>query len=349
MKSKKGVVEVQFNWIFILIAGALILAFFISLVAKQKTTSDLSAKAKISVDLEAILTGAGSSRGTVNIIDIPKAEIEFYCGSYMIGGISRDAKEIIFAPSLIKGTKLIAWSLGWDVPYRVTNFLYLTSPEARYILVGTGDLFLEINKTIPDKINKEWYPTKPTDTFPLIVQSKNNYKVKFVLFDTIITSNVDISALSKMPDDDVTAIKINGDINSGEITFYKKQGGSWKGTGEGTSYYLGKESLIGAIFSEYKDIETEKVYDCIMKKAFKRLDIVSQIYASRSNEIKNTVTDTTCAGIHSSANIDLISISDISAALSQSFPNTLNDIVGKASNLKNLNDNAQSYSCPLIY
>jgi len=59
--KKKGVIEVQFNWIFILIIGAIILFFFFSIVKTQKTVSEKKISTTVRRDIRAILTGAGVS------------------------------------------------------------------------------------------------------------------------------------------------------------------------------------------------------------------------------------------------------------------------------------------------
>ena len=77
MDMKKGVIEVQFNWIFVLIVGAIILAFFVSIVMKQKDLSSGRLGTKLATDLETITTGAEVSVGTAQLIKVPNSLIEF--------------------------------------------------------------------------------------------------------------------------------------------------------------------------------------------------------------------------------------------------------------------------------
>ena len=46
MKNKKGF-EMQFNWIFVLVAGMVILLFFTMVVVEQKGVSETTAKATV--------------------------------------------------------------------------------------------------------------------------------------------------------------------------------------------------------------------------------------------------------------------------------------------------------------
>ena len=137
--KKRGVIELQFNWIFILIAGAIIFVFFISIVNKQREFSEIKSSGTIITNLESILTGAQISTNTVNIVDMPKVDIGFECNRFFIGPVPKQTKgNVIFSPNLLKGSQIITWALDWNIPYRVTNFLYITDPELRYIIVNNS-------------------------------------------------------------------------------------------------------------------------------------------------------------------------------------------------------------------
>ena len=237
----KKAFEMQFNWIFVLVAGAAILLFFTVVVVKQKGVAETSTKATVLKSIEAIITGASVSTDTTNIINIPNSNIEVSCGRISLDEVSKQYQSLIlFAPSLIKGDRLITQTLGFSAPYKATNLLYMTSQQLRYIIIGNTDLAKEINKSLPVELKKEFYETLP------IIKNENNYKVRFVFF-----TNSDPSVLEnlgKMPDSDVTAIKINGDSEKGIIEFWQKEGASW--LAKGNSNYIGKQSLIGAVYAE---------------------------------------------------------------------------------------------------
>ena len=145
--NKKGF-EVQFNWLFVLVAGAAILLFFTVVVAKQKSVSETSTKAAVLKSIEAIITGAGISSDTINTVNIPESDIEVGCGRVSIGGVSKQYQSLIlFAPGFIRGSKIITQTLPFNAPYRATNLLYATSTGARYIIIGDTSLAGEINKT----------------------------------------------------------------------------------------------------------------------------------------------------------------------------------------------------------
>jgi len=94
------------------------------------------------------------------------------------------------------------------VPYRVTNFLYITSPDIRYIIVdddiGSYSLADELNRTLPpDYIEKRGkkrlFMNKELVDNTNDLGDKNNYKVKFIFFDNPsggLSTGKDVSAIN---------------------------------------------------------------------------------------------------------------------------------------------------------
>ena len=344
-------IEVHFNWIFILIVGAIIFIFFVNIVNKQREFSEIKSSGTIITSLESILTGAQISTNTINIMDMPKVDIGFECNRYFIGPIPKPTKSnVIFSPGLLKGKKLITWALDWNVPYRVTNFLYITDPQLRYVIVYDEDTETVANSVydeLPEEINKE-IPMHKDDLTAL--KDKNNYKVKFIF---LIDEAPNFPAeLDYMEDKDVTAINLGASSSNiisstGTIEFFQKKGSNWES--KGTTCYLKEESLFGAIFAE--DID---MYNCVMKKAFKKLNLVTEIYLDRSDELERYYfsIDKSCYQPYSSAKTQLNYMKIASENRIDDFPqgighmDTMNDY---ALNLKEENQRAQLFSCALIY
>lgn len=339
---KRAVIELQFNWIFILIAGGMILIFFMGVVSKQKELSEKKVASTILTNLDAIFTGAKVSIGTVNLIDIPKEDIKIGCNEFFVKDVSKSLKDkIVFAPNILRGYKVITWALDWNVPYRVVNFLYLTTPWVRYIIVhdSNKEMAEYVYNTLPKELNKELVPVGE-------VENKNNYKVKFVFVNTNPNDNV-LTNFGAMPDDGVKAIRISfEDGEKGEVEFYVKKGNSW--SSEGKSYFLMKASLIGAIFASDK-----ASYECGMKKAFKRLNIVTRMYKIRATDIKNFYKVNKielCEAPYFSVLTTLLTIMDIAEELSNTLDSSkMSTLYNKVFEVKHWNQVAQLYSCAMIY
>ena len=360
--KKKGVIELQFNWIFILIAGAIIFVFFINIVNKQREFSEVKTSGTIITNLESILTGAQISTDTVNIIDMPKVDIGFECNRYFIGPVPKQTKNsVIFAPNLLKGKQLITWALDWNMPYRITNFLYITDPQIRYVIVYDEDTEEVANK-IFDKLPKEMNKEKFNMDDPLQeFKDKNNYKVKFIFLTDIALSDVDnngLKDLKRMPDEDVTAIKIIFGASTvipstGTINFLQKDGDVWVSRTD--TFYLKEESLFGAIFAA--DLE---MYNCVMKKAFTKLNLLSKIYVERSSKLSDFygIDNHLCASAHSKAVNHLEIMRDTSEERTKNFPDgiqisNINDMLRNSNQIggtqESANYQAQLFSCALIY
>lgn len=330
MMNKKAF-EIQFNWIFVLVAGAAILLFFTAIVAKQKGVTETSTKATVLKSIEAIITGSSVSTDTTNTVNIADSNIEISCGRVSVGGISKQYQNLIlFAPGLIKGDKLITLTLAFNMPYKATNLLYITSPQVRYIIIGNSNLAKEINKSLPSELKKEFYESMPT------IKNSNNYKVKFIVFENMIEFP---KSLEKMPDSDVIAVKVNGDSEKGTIDFYQKDGTSW--LAKGSTAYIGKQSLIGAVY-----VDTQEMYDCNMLNALSRLNLMTKIYSERTKKLMQASSSRDCSQVYNSA---LAKLNSIFAASSNFNRENIVTIAISAKSLAEENKNAQLYSCPLIY
>lgn len=330
MMNKKSF-EIQFNWIFVLVAGTAILLFFTVVVSKQKNVSELTTKTTVLKSIEAIIIGASVGTDTINIIDIPNSDIEISCGRVSLGSISKQYQSLIlFAPSSLKGNKLVTQTLAFSVPYRAANLLYVASPQLRYIIIGSNNLAKEINKSMPSEIKKEFYALKPQ------IKNLNDYKVRFVIFGEMMDFPI---SLKNMQDSDVTAIRINGDEKKGTIEFFQKDGDSWEP--KGSSSYIGKSSLIGAVYAD-----TLEAYECNMQNAFFRLNLITKIYEERTKKLIQTTSSIQCKQFYSSALNHLNKIYEESSGFNK-------EDIGKISDAANLlageNKNAQVYSCPLVY
>jgi len=346
--NRKAVVEVQFNWIFILIVGGLLLLFFGGFIVKQKQAADIKLSSQVITDLEAVLIGAGVSAGAAELIEIPDIPIAITCDKFGIKDVEKPISKAnpIFGPNLIKGNFLVTWTKPWDIPFRVTNFLFVTTPQVRYVLVGAGDFAEDVfNELPPRTITYDEEPRLTMNKEMLAdisaMENLKNYKVRFVFFgQQDLTMQAIPEKLASMPDEDITAVAINGDFNFGQVDFYVKSGDTFEK--KGSSAYLGDTTLFGAIFAE--DIET---YECVMNKAFTKLNIVAGIYLDR---VLNLFADYSSDPVCSTYYEDGAYFDAIKAYASAGF--SANAAVGMKdlpSLMKVRNDNIARASCVSIY
>lgn len=276
LSNRKGF-ELQFHWIFIMIAGALILAFFFSIAYKQQAYSQEKLQLTLATDIENIFTGAIVSRGTAQRLPVPPQGIVFEClaGCNCRFRIENAPKSFgdkaMFAPELLTDQDITVWALEFKLPYRVTNFLYLTNPNIKYYFVyeqeSTSNLLLrQLTKNIPPLIS---YENITLDEVPQL-KAEDYQHTKFVFLNT------------DPPTLDSTFRKASADaikIDQNGIAFYEKDGTSLNSVK--FLSYIGLPSLYAAIFAQ-----DYVMYECGLRTAFRKLSYVSQLYAERAGELQ---------------------------------------------------------------
>ncbi len=323
----KAVMEIQFTFIFVLIAGAVILAFFFAVVQGQKDVSETKLSGEILTRLDSILKGASVNTGTLTSIEgLPNTEIEFSCKTneepyYQIKDIKRPLPtEVVFAPETLKvkpGTPLMIWSLEWEYPFRTTYLTYITGVYTKYYFMGNtpflSNLYNDENKwSFPNNVTKE-----------LIF---NVDKIKDENYERIIlvTSTAQI-----VSDSDIIQVIISGNDNTGTITI----------NGDTTDYY-GREMLLGAIFTA--DIES---FNCNQDKAFKRMQKVVEVLENKTAELERLArTDeipNRCEIYYTNAKSKLTLVDTLASLYSYFYNDGLS--------LAMINDDLEKASCPTIY
>ena len=158
--SKKGQLTLSFNWIFVMVAGAVILLFFVGLIVKQKDSSEQKLNFDVVNILESILVGSTVSEQTINTIDtsgISSMELFFECeldsdggfldvfARYGITGTTASQElpiQVIMSPPKFSTKKLILWSLPYEMPFKVTDILILTGQSHQYYVFGSSSSVL---------------------------------------------------------------------------------------------------------------------------------------------------------------------------------------------------------------
>jgi len=263
MLNKKGMTSTVFNWVFIAIAGALIILFFFKIIATQIEISENEITSQIIKDMENILVGKSVSTDSASEIRISEKDFEFQCqepcneltGCNSWLGIKKAENKIelntqpVFTIKNLRSSKIYAFAQGWDVPFHTTNFLYIAIPGEKIIFptnCNSKPLCNKIFTLIPQKLKdakiviKEDYPG-PT-----------KFK-KYVEFDT--PSN------DRTRKNEIVIIEATGKIH-----FYEN------GIKKAEEYYFLEEAIIGAIFTQ-----DHATYTCNMKKAFYKLKNMAKV------------------------------------------------------------------------
>lgn len=344
MREKKAFVELQFNWIFVIIIGGILIFFFISVVSNQKKSAEASLRQEVLKSLESVVTSATVNLGSTNQIRLlPNAEVSFECNKIYVNSKSKTYDGLVlFALNKIKGQRLITQTLDYSIPFRVANVVIASSDDARYILIGgkNNKLAEEANRTISDKFNKilrqgivEY--TDGAETIPEVKDEKN-YKVRFVFFsmNDFDSKKGDIANIFSKTTD-VTATIIEG--NSDKVYYKKLVSRNWEDIGGITYFKI--STLLGAIFLD-ADRNTVEQYDCIIRNIESKSKIIVEIYKQKT--LKLLEESNAPNSQLSSCSQDYTEAKNIFANFNPKSPSSLSDIEG-------INRNLQEKSCPLIY
>lgn len=344
MAKKRATIEVQFNWVFVMIAGALILVFFFGVVQKQRELSQAKIANSLLTNIESIATGAGVSKGTVQPVALPNIGINFGCTeeclcTYSIENVRKEYRDrIIFAPSLIKGNVVMLWTLDWKVPFRITNFVYAATAYDKYFFVydnPNSAMLKKLNKTIPPEVNARYVHFSQYRK----MRNENYNSAKFVFVDTSATIPNDLGIDRSFRKADVSGLYIN---SGGDAVFYDKVSKRSLDFVKKESSYFGEPALYGAIFASGSN-----AYECNMISALIRLKNILNIYIARTeylDEINNEVSF--CIEGYSTSNLEqLKGVADTASKDTKQ----LKFLSSSVSAMNTQNEGLLRASCPMLY
>ncbi|MBI4450498.1 hypothetical protein HY642_00860 [Candidatus Woesearchaeota archaeon] len=360
--SRKSQVDVQANWIFILIAGAVILAFFFNVVAKQKEFAEQKRSISLLTDFDALLNAAEQAKGAAQSLAMPSIKANFRCDEacrceYGIGSIQPTSyrDKILFSSNKIEGNNIVLWTLDWKLPFRITNFIYATNDRVKYFFIyddsdpESKKLKAQLERDLPSQVNAEYvtfdqiHAEGPCAADNSCAKNENYIRVKFVLLN--LPANITVH--SSFADTDWNFVGI---YTPNRILYYPKGKPGVELKALPATYYANKESMYGAIFADDKTM-----YECQMRVAFGRAATLAEIYRKRIAAVQQplsqqciypaevTSEDTSTgllARIASEAEKQLATISD---------PGVIQGTAAKLGTLNEELTRKQGRKCPIVY
>jgi hypothetical protein len=328
-KNKRGVVDVQFNWIFILIAGFVIFLFIISIVFKQKDNSDKQASISSVNQITSLLKGKQQTGDVYSEITIPRSEIEFRCDSdtkyftYRVGDFERLQLpvELMFSRTTINTNKLVVWTQSFSLGFPVGVFSYVTTPDSMILIYGDSgsseatNLYQSIPGNITRVLNRDIDKYSSSSNL-VIVCFKDDCPPMSYSYIQIIPENTGI-------------------YGYGNIVFHKKNG-----VNEKKYPYITDASIYGAIFSNNAEF-----YSCQMKRAIDRYNIKRQLVDTRLSIMQKEYQGTECA-----IKMKIILDNDLQALSEYDLTyDTIVSISSRSESLNRRNNDLGFSSCPKVY
>jgi hypothetical protein len=304
--KKKSQLELQFNWIFVLIVGIVFLAFFFMLISSQTKSNEIKISASLTKHFRTIIDSTSQKSGTLNEYKFPSSfEIDFECdidkniyeyrlNDYKVGDIKYD---VIFSPRKLFGQNIYTWTREWELPesegFSVSTFLYVTNKRNGYIFINsTSSAFKTLFSQFPENISVDIsdgtqdFGERNYDNYTYILFKDNVYDVQINDANKIKKTFIVIEPLN--PNDVFEYGNIYYCDSKAEFNNqFPPSSSSTKSTitrGCEQTQYLGSASLYGAIFSSDK-----KYYDCMMTKAIRKLRLVTLLQYYRIENFNATI------------------------------------------------------------
>lgn len=279
--EKRGFGE-QFNWIFIILSGAIILGFFtmfafkyiqlednkrdvdsIKTLGSALNTLEKSSLGGAATSLDANTPGEGLRWGYKLKLNYQcldnKASIFINNGEYANYELK---DEIVFMEDQQNVNALDMWLVPWRFPFHVTNLIYLSDTLKNYYLIydtNDGKDFLDkLELSSALRLEK----VKIGD-----LKLKENARVVF-----FTSKEPSESKVNNLKGQVVQVSFAYVDMKKNEVSFYKEDG--WADA----VLFHAQELMYGAIFSDNLDS-----YQCNLNKALTKLKDTSNIYLERIN------------------------------------------------------------------
>ncbi|MFT4311223.1 MAG: hypothetical protein ACMXX7_01200 [Candidatus Woesearchaeota archaeon] len=317
---KKAQLEVSFNWIFIILAGAAILFFFMNVINTQTDQGRETISRTITVRMDSIFSALESSPGSVQINDRLNFEMQFACRddghSYTVNnGNARNylQSQILFSPHEIGNSRLITWTLRHEAPYPIANLLMVSDEQTAYVFIG------EDLQILYDEMPEEFIKFNYSQSEIYNIQDKGHRRYIIVAKNSISLNYIGIPSRKR------STVKFT-DLNSGQIIF----------EGEGAVLpFFGREMLFAAIVTGDKDL-----FRCSFEKLKEKSEIMHEIIYERAKKIRQKNLSQACDSLYQDEFIN-----PINDTLKEEDPFHVDTI----SQISQLNTRLIRASCPTLY
>lgn len=337
--NKKSAIEIQFNWIFVMIAGIVIFIFIISVLMKQSEESNTKISQDVLKQISTNIKAKQQLSNTFTELEIPRTTMTFTCddtdliSDFKISDSQREQLpvEIIFAPREFNTQILKIWTQDFSVPFIVTRFIYITTPGTVFIIYNSSEdvniYARAVYDEFPSNITRKY--AENSMALDKIIKSYKSYKI--ICFDNYCPTT---------PANKYNYIKIipnNQDIFSyGTISFSSGLGGS------NDISYMGKASLFGALFSDNRNY-----YECQMKRAFNQFEIKRTLHETRIYLMESDLSSNnpSCVPLLASPKSTLSNMKD----MKEIVLTDASSLYSAAEQLRLDNVDLTFKGCPLIY
>ena len=154
--DKRGI-EITFSWIFITLAGSIILLFFIYFAWKQvglfNTIGVNEVVANINNEIDAFSIGVSSNK----VVKLP-GDVSFTlkCGEVFYKNSKKDTQNLIYGKGEFRDSFNL-WTKEWVFPFKIDNFYFAGDLNKKIYVIGNENFLFNIpdNFKTYDNLNKK--------------------------------------------------------------------------------------------------------------------------------------------------------------------------------------------------
>jgi len=337
-RTRKGSVDVQFNWIFVLIAGFVIFLFIISIAFSQKRSAENQAGIDTINHVTTLLKGRQQTANMYSEITLPRTDMSFVCDpaapeyfNFKIGNSRTQLPvDIIFAPEQMTTNKMMVWSQSFTLGFPVGIFSYITTADSVILIYNDSTTTNKYAKQLSNDLNSI---SNISQKYISVGTEYNNFARR-----TIVCFN----SVCPTPANNYDYINITpsvGLFDYGTVTFHR-QGASTSEDEDNTYPYITKAGLYGAIFSG-----SPKYYSCQMSRALGQFEIKRQLIKSRLDLIYADLPESECKiALRVISENPLTDMSNPSLNI-----NNITNMYIQSKQLDDRNRELELGSCPKIY
>lgn len=271
--QKRGQGE-QFTWIFVLIAGAIILAFFtvftfqyIQLQEKRqnlRAAQTLGENIRLLESTEQALDADAFPLG--GIFQFQYACAEGHSFLTINNDYTQDLSDhILFMPKTITTTAFRAWIAAWTSPYYIAHVLYFEHPDTHHYFIVDS-----IGQSFVSQLNlPRIFSVTTLQRSSFSPPSDQTLHTRVTFFTQTPPTATERAAIAQtIP----RATVIHIQPMKEEVTFYDQQGNPVF-----HQTVPGKELLLGALFSDDPD-----QYTCLLNRSLTAFDRTTRIYTEKA-------------------------------------------------------------------
>ncbi len=321
MIHKRGVSSDLFVWMFALIAGALLLFFFITWSQRHAATSTTVEDIEFLRSLEQQISALSTTDELSKTLTFPRPfQLHIDCDTFFTDQASETSSLFLFSPSSLTGQRYSLVGLPWRFPFYIDMFYYLI-PQGSLVL-----LFYEPSATafvtsldLPSTMPVKALPSSAFSLTTLKKELQGYSRVTLVFFGRAPDASTLLAALKPLP---VTLLEV--DLQRSLLTFFP--------SGQQQPYY-NEAHLVGAWFGPEQ-------YSCLSKHALERFRLLTSLYQHKVVSLQQKLgSGSSCQQLLSQAQSLLSSLPTVPA----------DQLHASVASLQSLNEDLERHDCPTIY